>query len=907
MAAPENLYAEFLLHYEWMPAAKSFVLLFLRDTALECQKAHLLWLDNRMTNASYEKWHQSAHATLVQASSELSDYYDTLLAAYPAQNRTTQQQLDRWKHQDLPWPVYKEQFIMVGQQIAGIEKQAAFLLDKRPLIQQIEQLITINISDCEQELKSLNTIAQQGLAFDGATDVAIPFVEELENSIPQTQYGVSCNQEVEQAVKRLPGDISIMIGSKAGQLTTKELNLQKFINRWLDAEVFPLLYEIWELTINIRNNLKMALVNIRNRAVILSGENKSNASEGNALFLPLANFQQQLQLLQQELSNLQSTLRERMEGNFCLSNLYQKEELFLSVPFSSNITQFRKSQNALGTLIANWWKVGQQTVEKGLAKLRAEDALGHAEKISRHIYQRTPRAHNHPYTSIFLTKGYVGESFWVGRQQEMERMDTLITRWLDGYRGAALLTGPRLCGKSLFGDVVSNRYFPTSTLQLHPNSHFHWKGKRYYCGYNLKDALEVIARHSTDQKPLVWIDDLELWHDHQYNISLNVATLQHYIDRYANRIFFMVAVGNPLATLLETTHQFSHAFQAVVPLDTMPFEAIRQAVSIRHGATHKVMVQGEENMAVGPGEFNAFVQQVFRQSAANIGETLNNWAVSVEMTDEQLMRFVPLGRQVMTDFPDAAMALILRILVLEKRTTEYRLRKRFGPAYNPTYSQALLRLMGMKVVERHIDNWLELNETVANEVTHWLVTKNTCMQTEHPLLYFWQDFAPSWMGLGVLLLQLILLYLLLQGGGYLLERIHWHHHWRQRLLKWLHNALLLFEPAAILWLTSYFVWINPLWHGLAVGLLILTNHHHIRNYFSGQIIRFDADIEVGSRLSGNGHSGIITRIRRLRLRLQSEEGLHLLEYTSMLQNGFTILTGDTDGGFFSPVCKTLAW
>ena len=71
--------------------------------------------------------------------------------------------------------------------------------------------------------------------------------------------------------------------------------------------------------------------------------------------------------------------------------------------------------------------------------------------------------------------------------------------------------------------------------------------------------------------------------------------------------------------------------------------------------------------------------------------------------------------------PDAAV--LLAALTLERRSNEYRLRKMFGPAFKDKYSNLLQRLIGIGVLQRHVDGWLEINEAVVNEVGRMLERK----------------------------------------------------------------------------------------------------------------------------------------------------------------------------------------
>jgi len=235
-------------------------------------------------------------------------------------------------------------------------------------------------------------------------------------------------------------------------------------------------------------------------------------------------------------------------------------------------------------------------------------------------------------------------------------------------------------------------------------------------------VLDFISKYRFDQPPLIWLDDLELWHDPSCTIHQNTRALLRHMDHHTNSIFYLIAAGNPLCGYLESNHQLSNHFQAILPLDSMSQEEVQQAILIRHGATHKELVT-KEGKVLEPSAFEQAVGRVFRASGGNIGEALNLWAYQTQRRNEEQVYQTKTGFFQLPNFIEADQAILLRTILLEKRTTEYRLRKRFGPAFSPRYAEALLRLQGVGLLTRHLDGWLELNEAAANSIIRQLKNK----------------------------------------------------------------------------------------------------------------------------------------------------------------------------------------
>ncbi|MGH1437948.1 MAG: hypothetical protein ACRBG0_26155 [Lewinella sp.] len=717
---------DYLFFYRWLAAGKSFLLLW-RNTTFEHLHAQMLSLDAEIKAESWQRWQHASNQNLTDAATELKNLLPELDAEYAAAPKMATKMVDTWKHQALPWPVYREQIGTITTQIRDIAAKQDLLGQNSNALQKIRKIILDDIHAIVAEIDQLKEIAQEANTYieENASEARtrIPmYLENQESQISQQKLGKRFNLALEKGLEALAGETLVPVAISGAALQVKEINFRRYISRWLDSETLPLLYEVWELTTNIRNNLKMALINIRNRAILLNSESPERGMISEDLCQPLQSFLIQTTDREKELQKLHELIHSRLDENFKLSNVFNESNFFLEVPLQSTINQFRDNQNQLLLNLTRWWRNQRKRIRRWLTSVQAEDALSVSEKVVRYIENHAPPANNQAYTSIFLTKGYIGESFWVGRKAELQRIATLVKHWRKGYRGAVLLRGDRFSGKSLFGDLVSNRYFPNETIRLLPNSFISLQGRTFETTFDLDAALEFISKYRFEQPPLIWLDDLELWHDPACTIHQNTKALLRHMDHHAGSIFYMVAAANPLCDYLENNHELNRHFQATLQLDVMSQEEVQQAILIRHGATHKSLVT-KEGETLEPSAFQLAVSRVYRASGGNIGEALNLWAYHTQRRNEEQVYQMEANFFQLPNFIEADQALLLRTLLLEKRTTEYRLRKRFGPAFSPRYAEALLRLLGVGILTRHLDGWLEINEAAANSVIRQLKNK----------------------------------------------------------------------------------------------------------------------------------------------------------------------------------------
>lgn len=113
------------------------------------------------------------------------------------------------------------------------------------------------------------------------------------------------------------------------------------------------------------------------------------------------------------------------------------------------------------------------------------------------------------------------------------------------------------------------------------------------------------------------------------------------------------------------------------------------------------------------------------------------------------------------------------------------------------------------------------------------------------------------------------------------------------------NALLLLdEPITIVVLATIFVFISPVLHGTILALIVAAAFTRLRDYLAGRIILFNPLIAKGRRLRVDRFNGVINRISRVGLFLQTGEGLHFVNFSTLLTQGYSVVTGKEIGGFY---------
>ncbi len=712
--------------FEWTEAMKSFALL-LRDLMVQHQKAEKLFRNGQVDSEKYQLQKDESVNTLDEALAFIRPFFIQKMNAFGTDDKALHKIYEGYELQDNPWPVYRPQFEALGKQAEELIQIDKRINEIDRSFEQIRTLISNTPQLCQKEFQQFIAKAQKAKDYvdnnleekPGAVAV---FLEDLENEIKLPDHLGTYNQEMNEKLAPLEGKLNLPVGILGGHILNKEIDFHRKVKQWTEAEMQPLLYEVWEHTENLEGGLKMALINIRNRASILAkGDKESIALQGDKeqSIQPLKNFLFRAKEWVTKIEKLEQEIKLRLHKDFHFVNAYDNKQEFLSSSLQSALKNLHFGESGVVLFFKNTYQKFVGFFRNVWKDVRKEETLSTSEKIVRAIESQSLTIQENQYASIFLTKGYIGESFWVGRQDLLDRFKEIVKSWEMGFRGGVLLTGNRLAGKSLFGEKISNMHFPKNTMRIVPNNLIKVHGRKIMADYELSPVLDFIFKHSEGEKTLIWIDDLELWTNHEVPLGKNIRALRDFVDNAPAHFFFVVSMSNWLKAHLQNLYQVDLLFQAEINLDHMDKEEVARAIMIRHGATHKKLID-ELGSDLQPADLQDKINKVYKAAYGNIGEALNFWIANTEEIDSDNVRFEKITNYPLPDFltPDASV--LLSAIMLQKITTDYRLRRLFGTPYRSKYKSTLQRLVSLKILVRNMDGTLVVNECIANELAYML-------------------------------------------------------------------------------------------------------------------------------------------------------------------------------------------
>ena len=161
-----------------------------------------------------------------------------------------------------------------------------------------------------------------------------------------------------------------------------------------------------------------------------------------------------------------------------------------------------------------------------------------------------------------------------------------------------------------------------------------------------------------------------------------------------------------------------------------------------------------------------------------------------------------------------------------------------------------------------------------------------------------QFFNISWPECLLVALSLTVIYFILFEIQQLTKHSSFSGRYQNRFKELFRQIFVVYELLAIVILTGVFIWINPLLHGLIVGFIVIGSWSYLGSYVSGRWVHFDNAITEGIELKTPHLQGIVSKMDRVKLHLQTSDGLHHLSYNRLLEDGYTLVSGEEIGGFY---------
>lgn len=727
MARAEHLFFTF----DVSEASKRLLLLW-RNVLLEWERSIVARIEGRATRQEVEVLAKASRAQLHKAADFLRE---TTIERERRRLRDDpvwrEDRLYRFRLQDNPWPTYRAQLTALGTQMTELHAGFADREKITTVFTELREYVSALPTQLARDHAALITAVEQAIDIVRAPEatsvakVSTSRLQQLEVVETVDARLETISQRAGAIIDKLPDRARLYTIGADGGLRLRDLYLEYLAGQWLSAELLPELQRGTRLMETAAAELGRTLVDIRNR-VSLARELETPESAGpnetqtlDRLAKLLEGVSDRLQRQLPEIESVGERIVALADRELRLSRSYQADSPFLEVAFGSNVSRMRREQHLVFGKSVKWLRSRFSALLKRINVTFDTEELSTGEKIIRTIRSRRPMPANDAYTSVLSTRGFIGEAFHAGRDVELGRAATAIDAWKGGFRGSILVTGERYAGKTHFVELLAGRYFEQRVIRLRANRQIDFAGRRLEATGNLREALAFVRKHTSGQRLLVLVDDLELWSDRETSLAANADALREAIDTMGNRLMFVVTTSNWIIGHLHAATDLAGAFQVRINLDYMREQDFVATVLTRHAATHMSVVD-EDGRAMNARALRRYAREIHGVARGNVGDGLRRWARSMHIIDTTTVRNVEQSNYPLPRFLDANTGVLLADVKQQRYTNEYDLRRRFGPAFDREFRPVLQRLIGLDILQRHRTGTLAINSVVSNEIARLL-------------------------------------------------------------------------------------------------------------------------------------------------------------------------------------------
>lgn len=324
-------------------------------------------------------------------------------------------------------------------------------------------------------------------------------------------------------------------------------------------------------------------------------------------------------------------------------------------------------------------------------KLQAESAPAGSvvDRVRAFVRDNTPRPEvieSLPffYRQLFFGQSAVSDAFWVGREEQLDKVRQAIGELSRGAAGAVVVTGARGSGKSALLQRVVDLLDRPQVYRIHARAGGSVEPSAFEAALakaaRTRGSAHEVLRSLPDGSAIV-VDDLELWWERSPKGLAVIDLVAELLERHGRRHAFVLSAGEQALRFIDRFRSLSDQAIALVPCTPMPARALKTVVTLRHGSSGMKFSLGDK--AEGDLSELALARLFsghFDYSGGWVGPALRSWITHVEQVDGEALTVRPPRAErweVLDELRTEWTALLLQ-LHLHKQLTRARLRRITG-------------------------------------------------------------------------------------------------------------------------------------------------------------------------------------------------------------------------------------
>ena len=594
-----SLYAS----YVWSVSIRDFTIL-LRDSLLGLAKHEQFEKDSNPVNDSYQ---EEVQTIIKKAAQEIDNDL--------GQQNNSKLNYNDWDHQKSP-------VSEVVLQLQELEKQCKKIYRSISKIDEVRNHIDEYIRDFQLQysfqtaaINNLFSIVEEvnELASTVTKDITEIKINKIADEIGEKIHELELIKGTESIdILAYPNKetLTLPVSTEYASLNFKSINVKSEFARWFSSFIYPKIIELERKRDHTVEKCLIAFRQIQTKIAAISYSELSNNLEIQKDFEDVFNQLNKdvLHSLKKEEEENNILVMDHLDKNLIASNVYSKDVLFLPESGSYQISNLSKdAQKRIVRNFDNYRKDFKTYINKVLSRYIEVDQTSHSQFIKNKLCIN----YEDESLALLLKNGYLGKSFTVPRPEIIDSIIADYKLWVEGFAGAILLSGLTGSGKSTALSMLSHIGLNEEIIQLKRGESYFIQNRSFEIKCDLKELINEILRRTHGRRIIVCLDDLEQWHDDEYDLYDNINYLTNSIAKHRKKIFFVVTCSTFLAERLKVFNELRPIFSTRLSLEFMNSNQIKTALNLR--ARVKDLEEQEEK------ELESRLRYIVREAKGNPG------------------------------------------------------------------------------------------------------------------------------------------------------------------------------------------------------------------------------------------------------------------------------------------------
>lgn len=239
------------------------------------------------------------------------------------------------------------------------------------------------------------------------------------------------------------------------------------------------------------------------------------------------------------------------------------------------------------------------------------------------------------YAKLFSGQSGIGEDFWVGMQQEIQKCQSAINRFRNGHAGCLVITGARNSGKTSLSKFVTRMNFQADAI-------FTLRAPRE-CTADVSLFEQTLAKsidpksrkldnalRQLDKSCAIIVNDLELWWERRSNGTQVVENLLRIIRSYPQKVLLVINCNPHALELIDKLTGLQSWALAMVSCQPFDARELKELILLRHQAGGmKFLLHQKHETEMSAWDYARFFNRIFDISKGNPGAAISLWLACI--------------------------------------------------------------------------------------------------------------------------------------------------------------------------------------------------------------------------------------------------------------------------------------